>query len=341
LALRLLVFLAAGGIVYVTATRWNVWVGTAAEQTTDDAYLQSDLTPLAARVAGYVRRVAVGDYQRVKKGDVLVEVMDDDYRAAVAQAAASVAGAEASLANTRALRQLQFANIRGAEAVAEATQATLVRAELELARQRSLVLTSASSRQTLEQAEATQKQTAAMLAQNQAQIEAAKQQVVVYDAQEKQGEAGLAAQRAALDIATINLGYTRITAPADGMVGQRQVREGQYVGVGSQVMALVPLPHVWVVANYKETQLGRLEAGQAARITVDTFPGRVLRGHVESYAPASGSQFSLLPADNATGNFTKVVQRISVKIAIDDAAGLAEKLRPGMSVVASIDMGAR
>jgi biotin carboxyl carrier protein len=172
---------------------------------------------------------------------------------------------------------------------------------------------------------------------NRAQLQQQRQQVNVLDSQIKQAQATLKAQQAARDLAQINLGYTRITAPVDGMVGQRQVRPGQYVSLGTQVISLVPLPKVWVIANYKETQMTRIRVGQAARVTVDTFPGAILRGHVDSWSPASGAQFSLLPPDNATGNFTKVVQRIPVKIVLDPDPAIDDLLRPGMSVIATID----
>jgi len=159
----------------------------------------------------------------------------------------------------------------------------------------------------------------------------------VLAAQQSQAEAAAAAQAAAVDTARINLGYTRIVAPQDGVLGQRQAQVGQLVGAGGQVDTLTPLPHVWVIANFKETQLTHMAVGQRARVQVDTFPGRVLRGHVVAFAPGSGAEFALLPPDNATGNFTKVVQRVAVKIAIDDAGELAGSLRPGMSVVARID----
>ena len=157
------------------------------------------------------------------------------------------------------------------------------------------------------------------------------------DSQEPQARATLKAQQATYDLAAINLGYTRITAPVDGMVGQRQVQNGQYLSVGTQVISIVPLPHVWVVANYKETQMTQVRIGQPARVTVDAFPGAVLHGHVDSWSPASGAQFSLLPPDNATGNFTKVVQRIPVKIVLDPNPAVDNLLRPGMSVIATID----
>lgn len=340
--LRLGVFVVAAVLVYIIAARWNAWEGAAGPQRTDDAYLQADLTPLLARVPGYVRRVAFDDYQRVRAGDLLVEIDDSDYRAQLAQADADVAGAEASLMTIAASRALQDANIAAAGAAIKSTGAALQRDQSEAVRQRALRQSGlAGTTQKVEQADASARQDAALLEQNHAQLLAAQRQITVYDAQTRQATAQLAAQHAARNLAALNLGYTRITAPTDGMVSQRQVKIGQYLSAGTQVTTLVALPHVWVIANYKETQLTHLQIGQPARVTIDMFPGVTLRGHVDSYAPASGSQFSLLPPDNATGNFTKVVQRISVKIVIDDAQGLADKLRPGASVIATIDTAAK
>ncbi len=183
----------------------------------------------------------------------------------------------------------------------------------------------------------TREQLVAQVAQNRAQADAAGRQLGVLAAQEGQARAAVAAQQANLEQARINLGYTHIVAPQDGVLGQRQVRQGQFVGVGGQVNTLIPLPHVWVVANYRETQLTHMAPGDKARITVDTFPGHTLKGHIQSFSPGSGAVFALLPPDNATGNFTKVVQRIAVKIVVDDADGLADRLRPGMSVVAKVN----
>jgi membrane fusion protein (multidrug efflux system) len=207
----------------------------------------------------------------------------------------------------------------------------------DLARQHRLLQSGSSSTEAAEKLDTLRAQLTAQLAQNRAQAEAASRQLGVLAAQQAQADAAIAAQRANLQIAALNLGYTRIVAPQDGVVGQRQVRPGQYVGIGTQIITLTPLPHVWVIANYKETQLTHMRVGQKAEITVDTFPGRRLRGHVLALAPASGSQYALLPPDNATGNFTKVVQRIAVKIAIDDADGLTDRLVPGMSVEARVD----
>ena len=334
---RLAIVLLALAAAYVVATRWDRWIGEAAVQTTDDAYLAADLTPLGARVAGYVRAVPVGDYQRVRKGDLVVALVADDYQARVHQAEGSIATTQGRIAELEASKRLQLTRIVGAEAQMAATAAILTRNRLEAERQRALVASGITgTRQAVERADAAAEQAAATLAGNQADLAATRQQLAILDAQVKQQEGTLDTNRAQLDLANIDLGYTRIIAPADGMVGSRQVRPGQYVSAGTQVIALVPLPNVWAVANYKETQLTRVRVGQRASVAVDTFPGRVLHGHVDSISPGSGSQFSLLPPDNATGNFTKVVQRIPVKIVIDDAGDLADLLRPGMSVVASI-----
>jgi membrane fusion protein (multidrug efflux system) len=337
-AVRLFVVFLIGVLVIFVARDWDWWQGSAARQVTNDAYLQADLTPLAAKSPGYVRSVLVGDFQRVKAGDILVEIVDDDYRATLDQAAASVDAASAAIENIDRQKLLQQALVKQAEATIQATEADLTRYRLEAARQQSLLATRiAGTDQLVEQAVDNEKRTEATLALNQAQLEQQRQQLKVLDSQESQAKAALKGQEAARDLAKIALGYTRIVAPVDGMVGQRQVRPGQYVSAGTQVIALVPLPNVWVIANYKETQMTRIRVRQPASVTVDAFPGVVLHGHVDSWSPGSGAEFSLLPPDNATGNFTKVVQRIPVKILLDPDPRVAELLRPGMSVVAAVD----
>jgi membrane fusion protein, multidrug efflux system len=333
---RLTVLVAAAMIVVLFATQWDRWVGLAVRQVTDDAYVRGDITPLSAKVDGYVRRIAVDDFQRVKEGDLLVEIEDDDYRARVAQAAADLLGAQAAIENLKARKAAQHAQVAEAEDAIKATQADVERTRLEAARQRTLLATTFGTRQRVEQADAEAERFAATLARNQAQLDAQRSQIAVLDTQEAQLRADVKAKQAALDLAKINLGYTRILAPVDGMVSERGVRDGQYVHAGSQVIAVVPLDNVWVLANYKETQLAHVAIGQRAEIRVDTFPGIVITAMVDSIAPASGAQFSLLPPDNATGNFTKVVERIPVKLRIGPDNPLAGKLRPGMSVIATI-----
>jgi membrane fusion protein, multidrug efflux system len=283
-----------------------------------------------------VRRVPVDDFQRVKEGEVLVEIEDDDYRARVAQAEADLLGAQAAIENLKARKAAQHAQIAEAENAIKATQADVERTRLEAARQRTLLATTFGTRQRVEQADAEAQRFAANLGRNEADLEAQRTQMAVLDTQEAQLRADAKAKKALLDLAKINLGYTRIAAPVSGMVSERGVRDGQYVHAGSQVITVVPLDNVWVLANYKETQLTHVAIGQRAEIRVDTFPGIVINAMVESIAPASGAQFSLLPPDNATGNFTKVVQRIPVKLRIASDNPLAGKLRPGMSVIATI-----
>ncbi len=338
IGIRLFILLLACGLVAFVATQWDWWVGSARWQTTDDAYLTADLTPLAAKVPGYVRRVVVQDFQRVKAGDLLVEIVDDDYRAEVEQAEGNVAAALATIETIEQQELAQDAAIAEAEATIQASEADLTRYHLETVRQQDLLATRiAGTRQLVEQAVDNEQRTAATLAVNRAQLSQQREQFNVLGSQEKQARAALTVQKAALELARINLGYTRITAPVDGMVGQRQVQAGQYLNVGTQVISIVPLPHVWVIANYKETQMTHVRVGQPARVTVDTFPGVVLHGHVESWSPATGADFSLLPPDNATGNFTKVVQRIPVKIVLDPDPAVDDLLRPGMSVIPTID----
>jgi len=313
------VFIVAIAIIIIISRDWTRWEGGVGWQKTNDAYLQGDLTPIVAKVGGYLRELPVQDYQRVREGQVLAQLVDDDYRAAVAQ------------------RELQLANIQSARAVIASTVAANAQNERDRVRQRSLLETGSSSTEAREKLETQHAQLVAQLAENRAQALAAERQLAVIEGQLAQSEAAIAGARAALATAKLNLSYTTVRATQDGVIGARQVKPGQLIGVGTQITTLSPLPHVWVIANYKETQLTHMAVGQKAEITVDTFPGHTLRGHVQSFAPASGASFALLPPDNATGNFTKVVQRIAVKILIDDPDGLADRLVPGMSVETNVD----
>ncbi len=334
---RVLVFIVAIGIIFVVSTRWNRWEGGPGWQVTNDAYLTTDLTPIAAKVGGYVRAIPVEDFQRVHAGDVIAQIVEDDYRAAVAQAEAGLASATAQAAALQAQRELQLANIAATHAAVAAVQASVAQNARDLARQHRLLETGSSSTEASEKLETSRAQLAAQAQQAEATARSAERQLGVLAAQEQQAQAAIAAQRANLEVAKLNLKYTSILATQDGVIGQRQVKPGQYVGVGSQITTLAPLPNVWVIANYKETQLTHMAVGQKAEITVDTFPGHTLRGHVAAFAPASGAQFALLPPDNATGNYTKIVQRVAVKILIDDPDGLGERLVAGLSVEARVD----
>jgi membrane fusion protein (multidrug efflux system) len=237
---------------------------------------------------------------------------------------------------------LQETLITQAEAEIASSEADVTRYHLETVRQQNLLTDKfAGTPQLVEQAVDNEKRAVSALALNRAKLDQQRQQLNVLESQKAQAAAALEGQKAARDLAKINLDYTRIVAPVDGMVSQRLVRAGQYLSVGTQVISLVPLPNVWVIANYKETQMTNIRTGQKARATVDAFPGKVLHGYVDSWSPASGAEFALLPPDNATGNFTKVVQRIPVKIVLDPDPSLADLLRPGMSVIATIDTNSK
>jgi membrane fusion protein, multidrug efflux system len=337
--LRVVVVAAIAFLAWYVAGHWNRWTGTARYESTDDAYMSGDVTPLSAKVSGYIEKVAVGDYQRVRKGDLIVQIEDSDYRAALEQAEAGLAAAQANLANLANQKDIQRALIRQAEATIDATTADLERYTLEAKRQRDLVKTYSGTPQLLEQADDNQKRTTAQLALNHAQLDQQKAQLASLDVQEKQLAAQVEAAQAQVKLARNNLDYTRIVSPADGLVGQRQVRAGQFVNVGTQVIAVVPLPNIWVTANFKETQMTNVREGNPATVTVDAFPDLRLTGRVESWSPGTGSTFALLPPDNATGNFTKVVQRVPVKIVLDPNPALGVLVRPGMSVEATVDTG--
>jgi len=335
LVIPIAVLLLAVGIVVLITTQWNSWVGGRSTQSTDDAYVRADVTPLSTKISGIVSVVAVEDYQQVKAGDLLVQIKDDDFRAQVEQAEAGVLAAQATLENNHRQKELQSSKIAQAQANVKATGADVERTRLERVREEELEKTGSSTHQKLEQAVADEERLRATLSSRQAEVETQRRQVAVLDAQEIQLKADMSAREAAVKLARINLDYTRIVAPTDGIVGERKVRAGQLVSPGTQVISLVGQT-VWVVANYKETQLRNVRAGDKADVIVDGVPGVVFTGRVETVSPASGSQFSLLPPDNATGNFTKIAQRIPVKIVLDPKQALTERLRPGMSVIATI-----
>jgi membrane fusion protein, multidrug efflux system len=268
---------------------------------TRDAYVQADSTIVASRVSGYVSAVLIVDNQQVQAGEILARIDDRDYLTALQQARAEVQAARAEIGDFVAQLAAQDAFVAKARASVDASQAALDLANLNCVRYQKMAAIGFGSLQQSQEADA--------------------------QARERAAE-----RRAGLD-----LGYTTIAAPIDGVVAARAVRLGQYVQAGTQLTALVPLQAVYVTANFKETQLTHVQAGEPAGLRVDTFPGDALRGHVDSVAPASGLEFSLLPPDNATGNFTKIVQRIPVKIRLDPHQPLIGQLRPGMSVEASID----
>ena len=358
----LLVVLLAAAVIFTITRNWNSWEGGRIEQVTDDAYVRGNLTPLSTKVAGIVRDVKVSDYQQVHKGELIVELEDDDFKAQVAQATAAVEAAKAAIENNRRQRELQDskidkalagidqakAQITAAEAGIAAVQADVVRTQDERARQEGLFQTRSTTQQKVEQAVADEQRFAAQSASRKADLEQAKTMLrsnelaaeaerrtkAVLESQDMQLIADLHAKEAALTAANVNLGYTTIEAPGDGTVGERQVRPGQLVSPGTQVIPFVDKIK-WVQANYRETQLTNMKVGDPVEIRIDAYPGKIFRGKVIEIAPASGSQFALLPPDNATGNYTKVVQRIPVKIVFDDG-GVATSLQPGLSVIATV-----
>jgi membrane fusion protein (multidrug efflux system) len=357
-----LVVLMALAIALTLTRNWNAWEGGRVDQVTDDAFVRRDVTPLSTKVAGLVREVKVGDYQQVRKGDELVRLEDDDFRAQVAQAAAAVDAAKAALENNRRQRTLQDARIdralagidqaqaqiAAAHAGTEAVQADVLRTSAERTRQEALFGTGSATRQRVEAAvadaerftaqlasrEADLTQARTLLRSNELAVEAERRTKAVLESQELQLVADLHAREAALAAAQVNLGYTRIVAPGDGTVGERQVRPGQLVSPGTQVLSFVG-GTAWVQANFRETQLTNITVGDAVDVRIDVYPGEVIHGRVLEIAPASGSQFALLPPDNATGNYTKVVQRVPVKIALDDSTA-AMRLRSGLSAVVTV-----
>jgi membrane fusion protein (multidrug efflux system) len=324
------------GFVAIAITRWDRWTGQAAVQETDDAYVRTEMTRLASRVAGTVRTVGVRDFQRVKAGDLLAEIDPADYAVQVAQAEAAVAAARTAHDNLNNQIALQRATISQAEAQQVSAVAREIQARQERERQEKLAQSGFGTQQKVEQAVADHVKAQSDLRVSEAAVEAQRRQLDVQTGTKAQRAADLQAAEAALTAAQLRLGYTRITAPFDGIVGERGVQQGDYVNVGSSLIAITALPKLHVIANYKETQLTRVTEGQAVDIAVDTFPGELLHGYVERLSPASGSQFALLPPDNATGNFTKVVQRIPVRIGFVPGQRLLERLRSGMSVTTRI-----
>jgi len=336
-AIPLFAVIVALAFVALATLRFDEWVGNAVVQTTNDAYVRAELTRLASRVSGEVLTVGVTDFQRVKAGDLLIQIDPADYEAQVAQSEAAVAAAQAALDNLANQVELQYATIAQAQAARLSAEALEVEARQEQERQQSLSQTESGTRQRFEQAVANYAKAQADVRASRAVIAAQQHQLEVLQGTRKQRAADLEATKASLASAKLKFGYTKISAPFDGVVGERQVQPGDYVNIGTNLINVVPLPKVYVIANYKETQLTHVAPGQPVEITVDSFPREKLRGKVERIAPATGAQVALLPPDNATGNFTKVVQRIPVRIQLDDNQPLLARLVPGMSVVTSID----
>src|SRR5881409_3704407 len=301
-------------LVALAALGARRWIFSLSHQSTDDAQVDGHIVPILPKVGGFVAEVRVDENQRVKGGDTLVVLDDRDYKVRLAQAEADLAAALATVSNRSRVGQ--------AEAQVEQAQANASKAHADLERIKPLAEKDIVAPQQLDAAEAAARAADAALAAAQAALTGA--------------DARVAAARAARDQAALNLSYTRITAPSEGVVSKKSVEVGQLVQPGQPLMSLVPLGGVWVTANLKETQTADVSPGDPADFTVDAYPGRHFSGHVESLSPATGAKFSLLPPDNATGNFTKVVQRIPVRIRLDGKNDAAHPLRPGMSVNVTI-----
>jgi membrane fusion protein, multidrug efflux system len=316
-----------GGYRYYASGRFLV--------STDDAYVKADYTIVAPKVSGYVADVPVDDNQTVAAGSVLVRIDDRDFRTALAQAEADVGTAKAEIAAIDARTELQRAVVHQAEAGVAADRAALDFAKQDYERYRKLLGTGYGTAQRAQKAESEFRGKTAFLQRAESGLAAARRQIEVLKTERAKADTVLAHAVSVIEQARQNLDYTIIRAPISGTVGARSVRVGQYVQAGTQLMAVVPLASAYVVANFKETQLAEISVGQRATVQVDGLDGTTIEGRVDSISPASGLEFSLLPPDNATGNFTKIVQRVPVKISLDADARLG--LRAGMSVTATVD----
>jgi membrane fusion protein, multidrug efflux system len=316
---------------------WDYWTVGRYQVSTDDAYVKADSTTIAPKVSGYIASVLVGDNEPVKAGEVLAKIDDRDFRVALNLANADLDAAKAAVSTKLAAITAQQSVIDAAQATIAVDQATLTFAEQDDKRYAQLASNGYGSVQNAQQAASRLAGGRAAVVRDNATLANATKQLDVLKAELTQAQATVLRDEALRSQAELNLSYTTVTSAVDGVVGNRTLRVGQYVQAGTQLMAVVPLSAAYIVANYKETQLADVHPGQPVAFTVDTYPGVTFNGHVDSIAPASGQEFALLPPDNATGNFTKVVQRIPVKIVLDPASGFAGELRPGMSVYPTIE----
>jgi membrane fusion protein (multidrug efflux system) len=325
------------GLLAALAYGYHYWTFARFQISTDDAYIGADIATLSAKVSGYVEAVEVADHAEVKTGDIIARIDDGDYRLAMQTAQDKIAMQQAAI--TRIDRQIaaQGAAVEQTRAQLTANEADAKRAALELERQKGLARRDYSSRQTLEQAEAANVQALAAIRSARAAIRAALANGEVLKAEKREAEGRLQELRTALAIAERDLSFTVIRAPFDGVIGNRAMQKGDFVQPGQRLGSLVPLDQVYIDANFKETQLAGLRPGQPVEIEIDAMPDHVFHGRVVSFAPASGSIFSLLPPENATGNFTKVVQRIPVRIRVEQRPDEHGLVRPGMSVIVSVN----
>ncbi|GAC1033743.1 HlyD family secretion protein [Pseudomonas sp. No.21] len=307
-------------------------------ETTDNAYVQGEITRVSSQLGARIEEVLVGDNQHVKKGDLLVRLEAEDFKLALQRAQATLATREAELAQSRSKLTQQDSMIAASEADVAASQATLGRTQIDLSRAQTLRKPGYVSEERVTTLSADSRVARSQVARAEADLKAQRVQTDALRADVKRLEAQIANARADIAQAELNLTRTEIRAPIDGMVGQRAARNGQYVQVGAHLMSLVPDQDIWVQANFKETQIEHMQPGQKAELVFDSFPNTPIEAKVESLFAASGAQFSLLPPDNATGNFTKVVQRIPVKLTFERDNPLKGRIRPGMSVLVKVSI---
>ena len=339
LSLKRLALIGLGCALTLAASGYGTywWTVDRFFQSTDDAYVGGDVTPISPHIAGFVADVAVKDNELVHAGQLLVRLDDRDVRAAADHAEAVLEQRTAALAGLRGKHELQQSIIRQASADLDAKAAHADFARVDAERYRTLALSNYGSRQDAERTFAVDQQARASVTSAQAALTAAKQQLDVLDAEIAEASAAVAQARADLDTARLNLGYAEIRSPIDGYIGNRAAQVGAYVSQGAHLLTVVPAHGLWVDANFKEDQLARMKAGQPASVVADTLPGHVFHGHLSSLAPATGAVFSVIPPENATGNFTKIVQRVAVRIVLDDGDANLWRIRPGLSTFATID----
>ena len=306
-------------------------------ESTDDAYVGGNITALAPHVSGFIEQVLVTDNQRVHAGQIVIRLDKRDFQTALDHANATVSARQASLDGLRAQSVLQQSTIRQLEAETVTKAAQMTFAELDASRYANLAQTAAGSRQDAQRSASLQQQARSAVIAAAAALEASRQQLNVLDAQIAEATANLAQSKSDLETARLNLGYTEIRAPIDGYVGNRAAQVGAYVVSGAYLLSVIPTDGLWVDANFKEDQLSRMKDGDVATITADALPGHEFHGHVASLAPGTGAVFSIIPAENATGNFTKIVQRVPVRVVLDGDGAELGMLRPGLSVTADVD----
>ncbi|WP_152223087.1 HlyD family secretion protein [Pseudomonas sp. SCB32] len=333
--------IASAALLGVAAYAGHWWLNARFLEKTDDAYVGGDVTVISPRVAGYITELLVNDNQFVHAGDLLARIDDRDYRAALAKAEGAVHAEQALLVNVDAQAALQDALIRQSQAEIDAASAEETRTRDDQRRYATLVRTNAVSVEAAQRADASWKTARANSDKARATLLAARRQLDVIQSQRQQAQAALEQAVAERDRAQLDVGYTELRAPVDGYIGNRRGRIGGYVSAGTQLLAVVPAQGLWVDANFKEDQLAHMQAGQAVTIEADILPGKVFHGYLDSLAPATGAQFSILPPENATGNFTKIVQRVPVRVHLDAADGKLGDLRPGLSVVVEVDTRAQ